>query len=108
MRSAPGTTGGGGDIAPQWIEVDLGQPSTVRLFRLMTSQSPAGETRHQIWVGAARDQLYLLGTLEGPTADLQSLEFIPESPVPDVRFVRIVTRLSPSWIGWREIEVIAP
>ena len=36
------------------------------------------------------------------------LEFIPEAPVPDVRYVRIVTRSSPSWISWREIEIIAP
>jgi hypothetical protein len=99
---------GAGDFAPQWIEIDLGQASTVRLIRLMTSQSPAGDTRHQIWVGSDRDQLYLLHTLEGLTADLQSLEFVPETPVPDVRYIRVVTRLSPSWIGWREIEVISP
>jgi hypothetical protein len=99
---------GAGDFAPQWIEIDLGQASTVRLIRLMTSQSPAGETRHQVWVGSAPEQLYLLHTFEGWTADLQALEFRPEAPVSDIRYVRVLTRLSPSWIGWREIEVIAP
>jgi hypothetical protein len=99
---------GAGDFATQWIEIDLGQPSSVRLIRLLTSQSPPGDTRHQVWVGSVPDQLYLLHTFEGRTADLQALEFIPELLVSDVRYVRVVTRLSPSWIGWREIEVIAP
>jgi hypothetical protein len=99
---------GAGDFAPQWIEIDLGQPSTIRLFRLLTSQSPPGETRHQLLVGPTPDQLYLLYTFEGPTADLQTLEFAPNEPVADVRYVRVVTRISPSWVGWREIEVIAP
>jgi hypothetical protein len=99
---------GAGDFAPQWIEIDLSQPSSVRLIRLLISQSPPGETRHQIWVGSAPDQLYLLHTFEGLTADLQTLEFIPEAPVSDIRYVRIVTRNSPSWIGWREIEIISP
>jgi hypothetical protein len=99
---------GAGDFAPQWIEIDLGQPSSVRLIRLLTSQSPQGETRHQVWVGSAPDQLYLLHTFEGQTADLQTLEFSPETPISDLRYVRVVTRNSPSWIGWREIEIISP
>ena len=99
---------GAGAPPPQWIEIDLGEPATIRLIRLVTSQSPAGTTRHQVWLGPTLDELYLAYTFEGETADSQALEFIPEAPIDGVRYVRVVTKSSPSWVGWREIEVLAP
>jgi hypothetical protein len=78
------------------------------LIRLVITQSPTGNTLHEVWVGAAADQLYLLHTFEGYTVDSQVLEFEPENPVEDVRYIRVVTRQSPSWVGWKEIEVLAP
>jgi hypothetical protein len=99
---------GAGAPPTQWIEIDLGEPVTVGLIRMVTSQSPAGETRHQIWVGPTREALYLLHSVEGFTADNQALEFTPEAPLENVRYVRVVTRQSPSWVSWREIEVLAP
>jgi hypothetical protein len=99
---------GAGDFAPQWIQIDLGAPVAIGLVRLVITQSPAGETLHQVWVGPATDQIYLLHSFDGHTADTQVLEFEPEQPVENVRFVRVVTLRSPSWIGWQEIEVLAP
>ena len=96
-----------GAFAPQWIEIDLGQPATVRLIRLVASQSPRGETRHEVHAGAEHGNLTLVHTFQGVTDDLQVLEFRPETPLENVRYVRITTRTSPSWISWREIEVIA-
>lgn len=99
---------GAGDFAPQWIEIDLGEPMTVGLIRLVTSQSPAGLTRHQLWAGSARDSLSLVHTFEGNTYDLQTLEFAPETALENVRYIRVLTKQSPSWISWREIEVLTP
>ncbi len=31
----------------------------------------------------------------------------PESPTENVRYIRVNTRQSPSWVGWQEIEVLA-
>jgi hypothetical protein len=31
---------------------------------------------------------------------------MPAAPLPNVQFVRIVTTHSPSWVSWREIEII--
>jgi hypothetical protein len=99
---------GAGAPPIQWIEIDLGEPSAVRLIRLVISQSPPGETLHQLWVGPAPGELYLAHTFEGSTSDLQVLEFSPEAPIDDVRYLQVVTRRSPSWVSWREIEVLAP
>ena len=99
---------GAGDFATQWIEIDLETPMSIGKIRLVTGQSPEGNTRHQIWVGSSRDSLYLLHTFEGFTTDLQALEFNPETPLTNIRYVKVITRESPSWISWREIEVLAP
>jgi hypothetical protein len=99
---------GAGDFAPQWIEIDLGEAMTARLFRLVASQSPAGTTRHELWTGPSQDKMTLLHTFDGFTNDLQAFEFAPESPVENIRFIRVVTKSSPSWVSWREIEVISP
>ncbi|HSF81779.1 MAG TPA: cellulase family glycosylhydrolase [Anaerolineales bacterium] len=97
---------GSGNFPVQWIEIDLGEPATIKLFRLVTSQSPAGETHHQLWVGATRAELTRLYTFEGYTHDFSVLEYAPESPLEGIRFIQVATTKSPSWVSWREIEVI--
>lgn len=99
---------GAGDFAPQWIQLDLGKLSTIGAIRLVITQSPTGDTRHQVWGGPTVGELVLLHTFEGYTMDGQVLEFSPDSPFENIRYVRIVTGKSPSWIGWKEIEVLAP
>ncbi len=98
---------GAGDFAPQWIRIDLGKPSTIGLIRLVVTQSPAGNTLHEVWGGETADQLQLLHTFESYTSDGQVLEYKPGSPLENIRFIRVITRKSPSWVGWREIEVLA-
>jgi len=99
---------GAGAPAPQWILIDLGSPQTIAKIRLAITQSPPGETIHQIWVGSQIDNLQLLYTFEGYTVFGQVLEFTPETPLENIRYVRVNTRQSPSWVGWEEIEVLAP
>lgn len=99
---------GAGDFAPQWIQLDLGEPSTIGTVRLVVTQSPAGDTRHQVYAGATVGSLVLVHTFEAYTTDGQVLEFTPEVPLENIRYIRVVTSMSPSWIGWKEIEVLAP
>jgi len=99
---------GAGAFAPQWIQIDLGKPFHVGLIRLVITQSPAGETVHQVRVGPTTDSLQVVHTFEGKTYDTQVLEFKPEAMLEDVRYILVVTQKSPSWVGWQEIEVLAP
>ena len=91
-----------GGFAPGWIQLDLGQPIALTRVRLLTMQSPPGPTRHQILGGLTPDSLALLGTLEGDTADAQWLELQVKG---QVRYLKIDTSKSPSWVAWAEIEV---
>ncbi|MGE5529697.1 MAG: hypothetical protein ACM3X6_11235 [Patescibacteria group bacterium] len=87
----------------------MGSESTVAEIRLLVSQSPAGATTHRILAkGPGTKNRYTpLVTLKGETADSQLLSFKPPEPLKGIRYVKIETTASPSWIAWREIEVIA-
>ena len=104
-----------GGYAPQYIDLDLGRPIALSKVRLLTSQTPAGFTTHEVYVGNAApsadtSSLKRIWTLSGNTADNQWLEKMGDAddnkPVGLVRWVRIKTTASPSWVGWREIELI--
>jgi hypothetical protein len=98
---------GAGDFAPQWIEVDLGAPYTIAQIRLSISQDPEGNTRHQVWGRGPGEDPRLLHEFDGVTWGDQVLEYTPPDPWQGIQFIRIATLASPSWVSWREIEVIA-
>ncbi len=98
---------GAGAGAPQWIEIDLGAMATVEEFRLAVSQFPEGRTTHRLGVKSELAGAYrTVHQFRGVTQDNQVLTHRPEVPLENVRFVRIDTTESPSWVSWREIVVI--
>lgn len=96
---------GAGRDAPQWIEIDLGQPYDVREVRLLVAQWPEGTTYHRLRGRNAAGSFAELHVFNQPTAGGDWLIFTPESPVEDVQVLRIDTLSSPSWVAWGEIQV---
>jgi predicted amidohydrolase YtcJ len=92
-----------GDDAPQWIELDLGQIRSVTGLKLWVDQDPAGFTRHLILGGPDPDPAQQLAVLEGETTWGQMLEVEGDW---QVRYLRIETVESPSWVAWLELEVL--
>ncbi|MDH3942803.1 MAG: amidohydrolase family protein [Anaerolineae bacterium] len=90
----------------QWIEIDLGADSTITSLRMLTSQDPPGKVAHEIWGRGASGSYYLLDTLTAESRDNEWLSFTPAEPWEGIQFVKIVTVESPSWVAWREIEVM--
>ena len=88
----------------QWVEVDLGAPTVLRSIRLLTGQSPDVQTTHVVTGGVDPAPTNVLQTFSGVTTNSQWLEFKPNSPSPPVRYIRITTTVSPSWVAWRELE----
>lgn len=101
-----GTQWGSGDFPPQWIELDLGSPHTVRQIRLLTSQYPSGTTDHRLLAAGPGRTFHLATELAGSTDDNQWLDFTPDTPLENVQYVRIETVASPSWVAWKEIQVL--
>ena len=104
----PNTQWSAGGFPIQWIEVDLGAAYTIGEIRLTVGQWPSGDTVHQLWVGTTQDAMQLAYEFRGHEYDYDVLNFVPAAPQTNIRFVRIVTTESPSWVSWREIEVLAP
>ncbi len=104
----PNTQWSAGAFPTQWIEIDLGAPYPVGEIRLTVGQWPAGQVVHQVWVGASLDAMRQVHQFSGNEFDYDVLAYTPSIPLTNVRYVRIVTTESPSWVSWREIEVLAP
>jgi hypothetical protein len=104
----PNTQWSAGAFPTQWIEIDLGSPYSIGEIRLTVGMWPAGETVHQLWIGSSRDAMRLVTEFSGQEYDFDVLSFTPATPLQSIRYVRIDTTESPSWVSWREIEVLAP
>jgi hypothetical protein len=101
-----GSQWGAGSHPPQWIEVDLEDAYRVTAIRLLVAQYPAGPTTHRILVRASgAEGGTLVQEFSGETQDGDWLVFSPSPPLEDVRYVRIETVSSPSWVAWREIQI---
>ncbi|NOY98637.1 MAG: discoidin domain-containing protein [Chloroflexi bacterium] len=105
----PGTWWSAGGGPPKWIEVDLGAEYSVKEIRLIPSQYPAGRTVHTLLVkgsGTGNEYISLI-TFDGETEDGQLLLFAPDTPLQGIRYVKVESTINPSWVAWREIEIIA-
>jgi F5/8 type C domain len=97
-----------GDFAPQSLEIDLQGSFSVSRIRLAVAQTPAGPTTHRLYVRQAGSTEYqLVREFSGITSEGDVLEHAFPAPRPGVRFVRVETVATPSWVSWREIEVVA-
>jgi len=93
-----------GGMAPGWIELDLGAIQSVKQIRLLTSQSPNGSTTHIVYAGTTPNPAMQVAVLSGQTVDNQWLSVDLGTWIA-ARYIRIQTTASPSWVGWREIQV---
>ena len=95
-----------GSGPPGSIQIDLGSAHTISEVRLLTSQDPAGPTTHQIQVRKENGLFFKTeATLTGATTGDMWLRWIPKKPLKGIRWIRIVTTSSPSWVAWREVQV---
>jgi len=94
-----------GSHPTQWIEIDLGALSDVERMILVPSQDPAGATVHRILGGPESGSLELLHEFRGDTSDGVPLEVSPIAAWRGLRYLRIETTESPSWVAWREVAV---
>ncbi len=90
---------------PQWIEIGLDRPSTVRQVVLLAAQETEGTSRHMIQVAAAGGVYQVVGIVDRLTADRETITFRPSTPLDNVDRIRIETMASPSNAGWYEVVV---
>lgn len=94
----------------QWIEIDLESIYRIQKIELVIDQNPAGFTEHKIYGRKLESQKWsLISTIKGYTSGGQSLLIKggKDMPYKQVRFIRVVTEKSPSWVAWLEIKIFA-
>jgi F5/8 type C domain-containing protein len=97
-----------GNFPPQWIEVDLGAVKAVGEIDLGITQLPDSLTVHRVYGRASvTDPWTLLTEFNGFTVDQQTLQYLAATPQ-QLRYVRVETVTSASWVAWREISVYGP
>lgn len=96
-----------GNYPPQWIEIDLQESTTVGQVGFTVGQWPPGYTHHQVWARLADNRYVLLADFNGYTTIDMSLNYKLPVPVRDVKSVRFLQLTSPSWAGYKEVEVIS-
>jgi hypothetical protein len=92
-----------GGFAPQWFEVDLGSVYDVGEIDLSITQLPDSYTVHDVYGRASTAEPWtLLHEFAGFTVDQQVLRLTTDA---NIRYVRVQSTASASWIAWREVEV---
>jgi F5/8 type C domain len=99
----PNTAWNAGGPPIQWIDIDLQRDRQVLQIQLLTSQSPAGPTQHNVYGRTQAGQWLVVGTLAGYTRDNQWLTLDVPPSIP-FRYLIIQTTGGPSWVAWREIK----
>ncbi len=102
------TQWGAGADAPHWIEINLADPTSVGAVRLRVAQFPAGPTIHRvdaIFADGRSEEIALFDAIT-EEGDVLEAEFAPA--LEEVVAVRVTTIASPSWVAWKEIEVLRP
>jgi predicted amidohydrolase YtcJ len=96
---------GAGADAPQWIEIPFDVETEVMGIRLTVDQYPPGPTRHVVWGRMANGELVHLAEVSQETDMFDVLEIAADHPWVVVA-LRVETVKSPSWVAWREIEIV--
>ena len=94
---------GSGGHPVQWISVDLQNTYYLSSINFRVSQSPAGNTTHNIYFSSNGTTWVLATTMSGNTYDNQVITQLFQNS--STRYIKVETTQSPSWVSWFEIEV---
>jgi F5/8 type C domain len=98
------TSWNAGDYAPQWIRFDLLKPHDLVHVRLLVKQAPhTGVTDHRVYGSYNGTKYTLLGGFSDTTRNSQWLQL--DTPARGIRYIKVETTKSPSWVGWSEIQI---
>ncbi|CAF3443300.1 unnamed protein product [Rotaria socialis] len=105
----PNTPNGGywnsGGYAPQYIQLEFNALSTVHCASFLVAQLPNGFTHHVITAGEDLNQLKIVTELAKTTTGGELIQVLFYPPLRNVRFLRIATSQSPSWVAWAKIFI---
>jgi dipeptidyl aminopeptidase/acylaminoacyl peptidase len=99
-----------GGYPSHWVEVDLQRPVDITRVSLVVPELANKVTVLLLGRTATGDAYRLLHAFNGPTADLEQIDYSPKKPWRGIRYVRLVvpqqsTTTSSPWVSLRELKV---
>lgn len=92
-------------FAPQWISIEFDTFHLVSKIELIVTQSEAGETTHEIWLGDdSHTTTPYMRFDNAHTENGQTLEIFVDPPR-RINKVYILTKQGKGWVGWYEVRV---
>ncbi len=85
----------------------MGRERLVNKIELTVAQYPSGDTLHKFYGESVNGQTFLLGQTSGFTVDGQVISLNLKN-VTSMRFIRVETTNSPSWVALSEIKAYTP
>ena len=103
----PGTLWNSCGYAPQWVVFEFFEKKEISLIKLYVAQTPAGEAEHRIYFAGGDKKFFEVGKINqlSKEGDILSFKSPEEYKTTEVKYLKIQTLKSPSWIAWKEIEV---
>ncbi len=105
---------------PQWLEVDLGAPSSVARLRLVAAPAAPPEayaaptlapqntgSLHQVWAAGEDGKLHLEHSFTGLPPGDGIFEVTFDPPLEGVQYISIYSEQE-SFTGWQEVEIYSP
>lgn len=99
----------GGPVT-QSVTLDLKSSQTISKVNLVVEQNPSGNSVHNVYISTTgtAGSWTLWKTFSGNTVAGQTLSFVPPFPIGNIRYIKVETTSSTSWVAWREIETYTP
>lgn len=101
-----------GGYAPQYLELELPCFYTVHNIFLQvaflaqyTPTPNIGHTIHKLYAGPTTIPTNLVATLDGNTTSNEWIHINFSPPLSNVRFLRLNTVSSPSWVAWKKFLI---
>lgn len=98
------TTGGSGlstgGYPPQYVQLEFPRLYNISSVYLQVGQLPNGVTQHQLRAGANLTSLSLVADMNNYTSGGEWINITFSPVLTDVRFLRLDTLSSPSWVAW--------
>ena len=86
--------------APQYLQLELTGVYNIAQVCLFVSQLSSGLTSHLLFFGPWLNSTQLVNNMTGVTNTLQWINLTYSPPLDNVRFRRLSTSMSPSWVSW--------
>ena len=94
-----------GSFAPASVFIEMANSKPISFIRLIPNQTPAGKTTHEILVSGGGNIFRPADKiLEEFTRDGVPIIRTFDPPLKGVKKIWIITRKSPSWVAWYEIQ----